>query len=57
MSITLFHDKAGASESNELAARWVAENLGEFELERSEVIGGEVMVSRAASEVLEPAHH
>jgi hypothetical protein len=57
MSITLFHDEAGASESNELAAQWVAENLGEFELERSEVIGGEVMVSRAASEVLEPAHH
>jgi hypothetical protein len=57
MSITLFHDEAGASESNELAAQWVAENLGEFELELSEVIGGEVMVSRAASEVLEPAHH
>jgi hypothetical protein len=57
MSITLFHDEAGASEANELAAQRVAENLGEFELELGEVIGGEVMVSRAASEVLEPAHH
>jgi len=43
--------------SNELAAEWVKENLGEFEPERTEVIAGEVMVSRAASEVLEPAHH
>jgi hypothetical protein len=57
MSITLFHDEAGARESNELAAQWVAKNLTEFELELSEVMGGEVMVSRAASEVLEPAHH
>jgi hypothetical protein len=57
LSITLFHDEAGARESNELSARWVDEKLGEFELERVEVLGGEVMVSRAASEVLEPAHH
>lgn len=57
MSITLFRDEAGASESIELAAEWVQENLGEFQLERTEVIGGEAMVSRAASEVLEPAHH
>jgi hypothetical protein len=57
LSITLFHDEAGAVESNQLAAEWVNENLGKFELERTEVIGGEVLVSRAASEVLEPAHH
>jgi hypothetical protein len=48
LSITLYRDEAGAAESNELAAEWVRENLGEFELERTEVIGGEVMVSRAA---------
>jgi hypothetical protein len=57
LSITLYRDEAGAAESNELAAEWIRENLGEFELERTEMIGGEVMVSRAASEVLEPAHH
>ena len=57
MSITLFRDEAGAAESIELAAEWVKDNLGEFELERTEMIGGEAMVSRAASEVLEPAHH
>jgi hypothetical protein len=57
LSITLFRDETGAAESNELAAEWVKENLAEFELERTEVIGGEAMVSRAASDVLEPAHH
>lgn len=57
LSITLFRDEAGATESIELAAEWVQENLGEFQLERTEVLGGEAMVSRAASEVLEPAHH
>jgi hypothetical protein len=57
LSITLFHDETGAAESNELAAEWVRENLAEFELERTEVIAGEVMVSRAAAEVLEAAHH
>lgn len=57
MSITLFRDREGIERSTELAARWVNENLGEFQLERTEVIGGEAMVSRAASDVLEPAHH
>jgi hypothetical protein len=57
MSITLFRDREGIERSTELAARWVNKNLGEFQLERTEVIGGEAMVSRAASDVLEPAHH
>lgn len=57
VSITLFRDEAGADESNELAAQRVEENLGELQLERAEVIGGVATVSRAASEVLEPAHH
>ena len=57
MSITMFRDEAGAEESVELAAQWVQENLAEFQLERTEVIAGEAMVSRAAAEVLEPAHH
>lgn len=57
MSITIFRDREGIERSTEFAARWVNENLGEFQLERTEVLGGEAMVSRAASEVLEPAHH
>jgi hypothetical protein len=36
--------------------QFVGEELGEFDIERTEVIGGEVVVSRAAAELLEPAH-
>ena len=45
-----------AEASNELAAQWVAEELGDFHVERLGVFGGEVMVSRAIAEMLEPAH-
>ena len=40
-----------------MAAEWVRELLADFQLERLEVFGVEVMVSRAAEKVLEPAHH
>jgi hypothetical protein len=56
-SITMFADGEKAEASNELAAHWVAESLGDFDVERMGVIGGEVMVSRAAAKLLEPAHH
>jgi hypothetical protein len=39
-----------------LALRFVGEELGEFDIERTSVIGGEVIVSRALAELLEPAH-
>jgi len=55
-STTLFAEREQADASNELAAEWVADNLDDFEVERIGVIGGEVMVSRAMAEVLEPAH-
>ena len=55
-STTLFAEREQAEASNELAAEWVADNLDDFEVERIGVIGGEVMVSRAVAEVLEPAH-
>jgi hypothetical protein len=55
-STTLFAERDQADASNELAAEWVADNLAEFEVERIGVIGGEVMVSRATADVLEPAH-
>jgi hypothetical protein len=35
---------------------FVGEELSEFDIERTEVIGGEVIVSRALAEPLEPAH-
>jgi hypothetical protein len=55
-SITVFHQRDQAERSNELAADWVAESLADFDVERMSVIGGEVMVSRAIADVLEPAH-
>jgi hypothetical protein len=56
MSISLFRDQASAEASDDLALQFVGEELGEFDIERTEVIGGEVIVSRAMAELLEPAH-
>ena len=56
MSISLFSDQAGAEASDDLALQFVGEELGEFDIERTEVTGGEVIVSRAMAELLEPAH-
>jgi len=56
-TISVFRSREEAEESNDLAAEWVAEELQDFEVERMGVIGGDVMVSRARAEMLEPAHH
>ena len=56
MSISLLRDQASAEVSDDLALQFVAEELGEFDIERTEVIGGEVIVSRAMAELLEAAH-
>src|SRR5215207_5628792 len=55
MTISLFHNRAQADASNELAVQWVAEELSDFNVTRVGVIGGEAMVSRAFAEILEPA--
>lgn len=55
-TISIFHDKESAVQSNELAAEYVRENLGEFELTLTEVSGGEVLVSRVTAEALDDAH-
>jgi hypothetical protein len=55
-TISIFHDRASADASNELAADYVRENLGEFELTRTAVSGGEVLVSRVTAQALEDAH-
>ena len=57
MSMTIFEDEAQCTASNDMAAEFVREHLRPFEVERLDVFGGEVMVSRAAEKVLEPAHH
>jgi hypothetical protein len=56
-AVAVFREREQAEASNELAAEWVADELADFHIERLGVFGGEVMVSRAASEMLEPAHH
>jgi hypothetical protein len=57
MSVTIFDNEEQCLASNDMAAEFVREHLQSFEVERLEVFGGEVMVSRAAEKVLEPAHH
>jgi hypothetical protein len=57
MSMTIFEDEEQCLASNDIAAEFVREHLQAFEVERLDVFGGEVMVSRAAEKVLEPAHH
>ena len=56
VSISLFRDQAAAEESDERALEFVRRELGGFDIERTEVIGGEVIVSRAMAALLEPAH-
>jgi hypothetical protein len=56
-TISMFGTREQADASNELAAEWVADALEDFSVERMGVIGGEVMVSRANADMLEPAHH
>ncbi len=57
MSVSVFRTREDAEQSNELAAQWVAADLADFEIERMGAITGEVMVSRAETAMLEPAHH
>ncbi len=56
LAISLLRDQAAAEESDDLALEFVRERLGDFDIERTEVIGGEVVISRAMMELLEPAH-
>jgi hypothetical protein len=56
VSISLLRDQAAAEESDERALGFVRRELGDFDIERTEVLGGEVIVSRAMATLLEPAH-
>jgi hypothetical protein len=54
--ITFVRDHAVAEESDERAFRFVSEDLRQFRLERRASLRGELIVSRAREELLEPAH-
>ena len=56
LSIGLFSDQGTAEDSDERALEFVRDELASFDVERTEVIGGEVTVSRVQADVLEPAH-
>lgn len=56
-SVTVFDDEDQCLRSNDLAAEFVREHLSGFDIQQTEVLGGEVMVSRAADKVLQPMHH
>jgi heme-degrading monooxygenase HmoA len=56
LSITLCRDQACAESSDEMALTFVRDELGDFDIERTEALGGEAIVSRAMAMLLEPAH-
>jgi hypothetical protein len=56
LSISMFRDQASAEASDDQALTFVNEHLGRFDIERTEVVGGEVRVSRALADLLQPAH-
>ena len=57
VTVTCFREEADAHASADTAAEWIKEALDDIEIERVDAASGEIMVSRAESEVLEAAHH
>jgi hypothetical protein len=55
-TISLFREPFEAEMSRDLAQRWTEENLADFEFVRAEALHGEVLVSRAMADLLQPAH-
>jgi hypothetical protein len=56
-SVTIFDDEDQCLRSNDMAAEFLGDHLAGYNVERIDMLGGEVMVSRAAERVLQPAHH
>jgi len=56
VTITTFRAEADAANSAGLAKDFIARELSDVELERTSMFNGEVAVSQAVEEVLEPAH-
>jgi hypothetical protein len=56
-TITTCRDQETALGTNEAAAEWIRGALPDVDIERLGMFGGEVLVSRAAAEMLVPAHH
>ena len=56
VTMSVFRDAEQAEASRKLAERWTTENLQDLEFERRETLRGEICVSRAARDMLEPGH-
>ena len=56
VSFTICRDRAACERSVEMAGEFVRDELADFGIERIEVMEGEIAVSRAREDVLEPAH-
>lgn len=56
ITLSMFRDADQAEASRELAQRWTEENLQDLEFQRLEALHGEILVSRAARDMLEPSH-
>jgi hypothetical protein len=54
--ISFVHDHAAAEECEDRTFRFVSEELRDFRLERRAALRGELIVSRARAELLEPTH-
>ncbi|HWI70799.1 MAG TPA: hypothetical protein VNT55_02510 [Baekduia sp.] len=55
-TMTVFTDRAASMASNDLAAAFINEHLGDFRIERVGAFTGAVLVNRAESDVLELVH-
>jgi hypothetical protein len=56
LSMTFVRDRALERQTDDMARQFVGEHLADVEIERTETISGEVIVSRAMARLLEPAH-
>jgi hypothetical protein len=56
LTLSVFRDADQAEASRELAQQWTEENLQDLEFSRLDALVGEILVSRAARDMLEPGH-
>src|SRR5438552_11257738 len=56
ITLSIFRGADEAEASGDLAQRWTEASLGDFEFSRIEALRGEIIVSRAARDMLEPGH-
>jgi hypothetical protein len=55
-TVTLFDDEESAIRSNEIAAHFVRDRLGEFELDLTSQMSGEVGVTKVGAESVKAEH-